>query len=129
MPYQIIQNYVLWISKNFPWLTIVIRAKDKRLERVEAYVFAEWRHQTLRLITMQNKAAFMTLLLTQLINDCSHRSFIHKLVITRSKIARNLAFNKVKKFTSNWIIFENNFCKSITSWLQNNKKNYANLIW
>ena len=36
-------------------------------------------------------------------------------IMTRSKIARNLAFNKVKKFTSNLMIFENSFCKYVTS--------------
>ena len=47
---------------------------------------------------------------------------------TRSKIARNLAFNKVKKFTSNLMIFENNFCKYVTFWLQN-KKNLCKIYY
>ena len=47
---------------------------------------------------------------------------------TRSKIARNLAFNKVKKFTSNLMISENSFCKYITSWLQN-KKNLCKIYY
>ena len=48
--------------------------------------------------------------------------------MTRSKIARNLAFNKVKKFTSNLMIFENSFCKYVTSWLQN-KKNLCKIYY
>ena len=48
--------------------------------------------------------------------------------MTRSKIARNLAFNKVKKFTSNLMIFENRFCKYVTSWLQN-KKNLCKIYY
>ena len=54
--------------------------------------------------------------------------FQRKIYTTRSKISRNLAFNKVKKFTSNLMISENSFCEYITFWLQN-KKNLCKIYF